>query len=77
MSVIKEVLTERGWEVDNLNRLKPTQQKLNELGFFTINQWNKALDGELDLTLTQARAISEWLNIPFERLLSLPASKTA
>lgn len=72
MSVIKQILSEKGWEFDKMNRLKPSEQTLLKLGIPTMTQWNKIIDGEVDLTLSQAQALANWLEIPFERLLQKP-----
>jgi transcriptional regulator with XRE-family HTH domain len=69
MSVIKQILTEKGWSFDKLNRLKPSEETLAKLGINTMTQWNKIIEGESELTLSQAQALSKWLDIPFERLL--------
>lgn len=71
MIALKQIFEERGWYIDSLNRLRPSQSKLEELGFNTMNQWNKALNGEVELTFKQAKALSVWLGIDFERLLDL------
>jgi hypothetical protein len=69
MSVIKTILQEKGWDIDTMNRLKPSDETLAKLGISTINQWNKILNGEIELTLSQAESLSKWLEIPFDRLL--------
>lgn len=70
MSVLKQILKEKGWDTDNLNRLKPSQETLNKIGVSTVNQWNKLLNGELEPTISQAKSISDWLNVPLERFIN-------
>lgn len=60
---------QKGFEVTPLNHLKPSNSTLERIGI-TMNQWSKILDGEKELTLSQAKQLAEWLNIPITDLIS-------
>lgn len=71
MSILKQILIENGWEVTSGNYLKPSESTLKEIGVNNMHQWNKLIEGERELTISQAKSLSEWLKIPFNRFSEL------
>jgi hypothetical protein len=68
MSILIEVFIQLGFEVTERCMLKPSAETLKKLEITNMHQWAKLIRGEKELSLKQASALSEWLNVPIVKI---------